>query len=969
MRILTLRVILALALLSSIAEAATMDPDFRFRTMETSNFHVHYHQGLEDTARRAARIAERSHSLMTGAFGWTPEEKTHMVLADSSDLANGLATVLPYNLIYIYTVPPGPDMSIGQYEDWLGMVITHEYAHILAMDASRGYSRFSRKIFGKPVPGADILSFLVFLFASPPNVLLPDWWLEGVSVWAETEFTGKGRGNGTFYEMYFRTAVAEDNLPSVDMINGDPPDWPGGRMPYIYGLALMSHISRHYGAEAIKGLTTGHAGRLPYLISSPARRNTGNKYSALFSQAMQELKLEQDGKIASITGAGLTVPAVYPVLGESMTNPSPSPDESRVALRSSDPGRHDSILVLDNSSGKALHDIRVRPSDGRIAWGPGGKKIYFTEAELEGGYNLYQDLYAYDLDKGRKQRLTRGRRIKEPSVSKSGKIAVIGTGAESQSLAIVNTQEGTEETDMLILRELRGMRLSHPSWCPRERHIVFSARDASGKSYILSYNVLAGTLATLLEGAYGINYATYTPDGNRVIYVSDETGVFNIYELDILSGKSRRLSNLLGGAFDLALGLSGSRIYFSSYTSRGYRAAYIKYPGPDVEAGAPIIRPSWPEGGFLNTSAALKGTEDMKRKLDITGDRDYSALGSILPRFWLPSIWADHSGIGPGLFTGGQDALSYHSYIIYAGVGGDGRGYYDISYRYDRYYPSLYLRASRIPVLYSDFFNSTSFDYDTDLYEQDEAFSASVELPLRRLEWQAALELGYEYRKHETLEALRPVFEGRRDNIFAALSFSNARGYPYSISREEGRSATLTVRDYSRERNSGVEAREYTARYEEFIALGGHRALYLLLAGGASKGDRIPQQSFRVGGTSMENPDYPLRGYPAGYRAGDYIALSTLEFRAPLLNIQRGPGTFPLFARQLHMAFFAEAAAVWSEGESLNQEIADPSAGIELRLDINLGYKIYITPAIGYAHGFSKDIGEDTVYLVIQAML
>jgi len=255
------------------------------------------------------------------------------------------------------------------------------------------------------------------------------------------------------------------------------------------------------------------------------------------------------------------------------------------------------------------------------------------------------------------------------------------------------------------------------------------------------------------------------------------------------------------------------------------------------------------------------------------------------------------------------------------------------------------------------------------MYDQEESVSASVEFPLKRLEWGAALEIGYQYKEHRTLESLSPIFEGRRDNVFAALTFSSALGYPYSISREEGRNISLRVRDYSRKRNSDKESREYEARYEEFIGLGSNRALYFMLGGGASEGEKIEQQAFRIGGTSSENPYYPLRGYPAGYRTGDYVAVSTLEFRFPVLNIQRGPGTFPLFARQLHMALFADAAAVWNEGESLNQEIVDTSAGLELRLDITLGYKLRVTPVIGYAHGFSKDTGEDIVYLVIHALL
>src|SRR3989304_5820934 len=110
---------------------------------------------------------------------------------------NGFATVLPYNTIYIQTVPPSLDMTIGEYEDWLRMLIIHEYSHILTMDTARGYSEVMRGIFGKPLPPYDPISFLFFLASAPPNVFLPSWWHEGMATWGETEFTSAGRGRGT----------------------------------------------------------------------------------------------------------------------------------------------------------------------------------------------------------------------------------------------------------------------------------------------------------------------------------------------------------------------------------------------------------------------------------------------------------------------------------------------------------------------------------------------------------------------------------------------------------------------------------------------------------------------------------------------------------------------------------------------------------------------------------------------------
>lgn len=949
-------------------EAASIDPDFRFSTRETEHFYIHFHQGLEQTADKAVIYAEEAHSRLSEALGWEPSGKTHMVISDQSDLANGFATVLPYNLIYIYIVPPLADMSIGQYEDWLRMVITHEYAHVLTMDATRGYSSFMRSIFGKTLPGQDILSALTFLFSVPPNVLLPHWWLEGVAVWAETGYAGRGRGNSTYYDMYFRAAVAEDNLPRVDEINGEQPDWPGGRKPYIYGLALMRHISNNYGPDKIRELNMAHSGRLPYLIGRPARKEAGKKYKPLFYEAMASLRDAQEANIKAITRAGLTVPAIYPPLMESMTNPSPSPDGSMVAVRMSGPHGHGAIGIIDPESGELRKEIRVRPSDNRIAWSAGGSTIFFSEAELHRGYNLYMDLYSYDLAKNKKKRLTKGARLKEPAASGDGRVTAIRMGKESQSVVIVNTVEGTTET----LKEYPGMRLSNPSWCPCGKYIVFAARGNTGRSYIMAVNIRDHSDMKLMEADHMLGFPQYTHDSNRIVYISDESGVFNVYEYDMLKKTQRRLTNLLGGALHPAVGPDGERIYFSSYTSRGFRAAYIPYPAKAVFA--PRISPDWPERPDPdwpdrdNKSAIVPKTnsnahKEAKAPLE-SGDRKYSALKSVLPRFWLPTLFFDHGGTGVGILTAGQDALFYHTYALSAGAGGSGKGYYLMDYRYDRLFPTLSLSASRIAREYAEFFNTGE-----DLFDMEESVEGRLRLPLRRLEWAAHMELGYERLRHTTLESPFEVFQGRRDNIVASIGFESARAYPYSISREEGRVISLTARDYSTDRNSHINAREYTGRYEEFMGLGSHRALYLMLAGGASKGESIAQQSFYMGGTLMDNLEYPLRGYEPGYRRGDYVAATTLELRLPLMNIQRGPGTVPLFARQLHMALFADAGAVWDEGVRFHRDMVDIGGGFELRMDTAIGYNFHATPSIGYAHGFSKTTGEDMVYIAVHVEL
>src|SRR4030067_2649039 len=110
--------------------AAQIDTSFNFSIIETDHFTIHFHQHLNDVAQKVAKIAEGTHKVLTEEFGWIPDEKTQIVLIDNSDFANAYTTVLPYNTIYVHVVPPSIGMTIIEYEDWLNLIIVHEYAHI-----------------------------------------------------------------------------------------------------------------------------------------------------------------------------------------------------------------------------------------------------------------------------------------------------------------------------------------------------------------------------------------------------------------------------------------------------------------------------------------------------------------------------------------------------------------------------------------------------------------------------------------------------------------------------------------------------------------------------------------------------------------------------------------------------------------------------------------------------------------------
>ena len=115
---------------------AKFDPSYVWTTLETPHFLIHYHQGGEETAKKAAVIAEDVHARLVPRIKWEPKDKTRLVLVDALDEANGYTSPIPYNQVVIFLTQPsgGPGFGLTSYDDWLRLVITHEYAHVLQLD-------------------------------------------------------------------------------------------------------------------------------------------------------------------------------------------------------------------------------------------------------------------------------------------------------------------------------------------------------------------------------------------------------------------------------------------------------------------------------------------------------------------------------------------------------------------------------------------------------------------------------------------------------------------------------------------------------------------------------------------------------------------------------------------------------------------------------------------------------------------
>ncbi|HET8646677.1 MAG TPA: hypothetical protein VFO85_14380, partial [Vicinamibacteria bacterium] len=186
----------------SAAGAASFPPEFHFRTLAGRHVRVHYPQELESPARRALSLAEEILARHQARYR-TRIRRVEVVLADVDDDANGFATPLPYPLVHLRLVAPPGDDDLGNYEDWLRILLTHELAHVVHLEQARGPWGAGRRLLGRAP----------FLF---PNAVTPMWMVEGLATLEETEHTAFGRGRDPDSRMVLRMEALERGLPRED---------------------------------------------------------------------------------------------------------------------------------------------------------------------------------------------------------------------------------------------------------------------------------------------------------------------------------------------------------------------------------------------------------------------------------------------------------------------------------------------------------------------------------------------------------------------------------------------------------------------------------------------------------------------------------------------------------------------------------------------------------------------------------
>jgi len=594
--------LLAVSPLQAQEENKVIIKKFDWRIYATEHFDIHYYEDSAAWLPYAAGALEKAYKEVSADLNPAMEKRLPFFLyasvndmqqsniADVSDGVGGLTE--PFKDRFMV-------WSDGSRR-WLADVIAHEFAHEV---------QFSVLIDGF-WKSARILKTFIY----------PLWMMEGI---AEYE---TGASDLAIEKMYARDAALSGRLLRLDRLNQFAHLKPHQvTLAYKTGAQAIRFLAGQYGKD--KPARMLELFKTRYDVSSVLEPLLGLDISAFDRKFREysELKYLAEAKDSDLSEPdryGERLTAEKENIPEFNVSPQLSPDGTRLAYISTKEGHPPVIALKDIKTGKeeilTAHEAgaenivyaRFSKPWKSLSFSGDGRYLAFS-----GQKNHREYIYLYDLEKGRFSRLEVPgfMEVRQPAFSgDSSRVIFVGMKRGGNDIYAFNPTP-----EMLKGKTVPPEALSRltddaddeasPAWAPDGTGAAYSCEvdGPGGPRRDLCYSAFGGKKETLASMDGNIYDPVFSPDGKKILFVSDAEDRFELYELDLAASRISRLTRTVGGNFTPAYSPDGKRVLFSSFRNGSmnvYSGApenfrYEPYKSPVTSNQSPVTSNQLPAGG------------------------------------------------------------------------------------------------------------------------------------------------------------------------------------------------------------------------------------------------------------------------------------------------------------------------------------------------------------------------------------
>jgi Tol biopolymer transport system component len=545
---------------------------FDFRIIQTEHFEVYYYPAERAAALDAARIAERWYARLSRVLhhefhGRKPIilyasqsdfQQTNAISGDIGEGTGGVTEFFKHRMVLPFT---------GSYAE-LEHVLGHEMVHQFQYDV---YSR------GRIGGGVQTLI----------NVNPPLWFMEGMA-----EYLSIGPID-PHTAMWLRDASLEGHLPTIEQLTYDPRIF-----PYRFGHALWAYIGEKWGDEVIGEILQASAASG---VEGAFKRALGlalDDLSGEWRDAVQTTYLPQLAQHYRARRVAQAVLTQKRSDGTLHLAPALTPDGREIAYFSEKNSFFVDLYLADAETGRVKRKLTkstissnyesLRFINSAGSFSPDGR--FFAIAAK---HKDRDDLVILDIKKHEEVRRIRVplNGLTTPAWSADGKQLVFtGYDGGLSDLFIVNA-DGTN------LHRLTNDKYAdlQPSWSPDGKTIAFTTDRGPdtdfddlrfGNMRVALYHLDTGRIEVLPRMDRGKNInPVWAPDGRSIAFVSDRTGISDVYQYDFTDGNLYALTDLytgVSGITPLSPALSwarqADRLAFSYYEDGDYNVYAVDNP-------------------------------------------------------------------------------------------------------------------------------------------------------------------------------------------------------------------------------------------------------------------------------------------------------------------------------------------------------------------------------------------------------